>query len=292
MPIRARTARFVITLFTALASLAVASASSRAGEIGESQPAGQATAGQATASNSSSNGAVGAPGQPDVEDVHCLSRCVARHKATPGALVVLRGTTLDNVSRVVFSTREGAMRTEVVYRDSSRVKTRVPPGAVSGRPAVIDTYGSRARSPVKLHVVPASEIPDAVFPIRGPHEYWDGFGAGRGHQGADVGAACGTPLVAALAGRIEHRAYQSSAGNYVVIDVKGSNVDLAYMHLNRPASVKAGQVVSAGQTLGAVGDSGNASGCHLHFEYWVGDWWGGGEPVDAIPYLKAWDRKS
>ena len=200
---------------------------------------------------------------------------------------------MRDISRVVFEGPDGAIRSTVIYRDASRVKTRVPRGAISGNPFLVDTFGNRSRrSPVKLHVVPASEIPQSVFPIRGPHRYWDGFGAGRGHQGADVGAACGTRLVAALAGRIEHQTYQSAAGNYVVIDVKGSNVDLAYMHMIRPASVRVGQVVNAGQTLGFVGETGNASGCHLHFEYWVGDWWGGGEPVDAIPYLRVWDRES
>jgi len=131
-----------------------------------------------------------------------------------------------------------------------------------------------------------------VFPIRGAHEYWDGFGAGRGHQGADVGARCGTPLVAAQTGRVSTIKYHPRAGNYLVIDVVGSVYDLAYMHLAEPAALAVGQTVAAGQPVGLVGDSGNASGCHLHFELWEGAYYGGGAPIDPMPYLLSVDQSS
>ncbi len=129
-----------------------------------------------------------------------------------------------------------------------------------------------------------------VFPVRGPHEYWDGMGAGRGHDGVDVGSPCGTPLVAAQAGRVRFTKYHARGGNYAVIDVKGSSLDMAYMHLREPAGVRPGQTVAAGQLIGHVGDTGNASGCHLHFEIWEGPWYGGGAPIDPMPFLVAWDR--
>lgn len=130
-----------------------------------------------------------------------------------------------------------------------------------------------------------------VFPIRGAHQYWDGFGAGRGHDGADVGARCGTPLVAAQSGRVRFVKYHARAGNYLVIDVKESIFDLAYMHLAEPAPVAPGQIVAAGQPVGVVGDTGNASGCHLHFELWEGAYYGGGAPIDPMPYLLSIDSE-
>src|SRR3954452_164913 len=53
-----------------------------------------------------------------------------------------------------------------------------------------------------------------VFPVRGRHEYWDGFGAGRHHEGVDVGARCRTKLVATEAGRVQYKTGQSLAVNY------------------------------------------------------------------------------
>jgi murein DD-endopeptidase MepM/ murein hydrolase activator NlpD len=77
-----------------------------------------------------------------------------------------------------------------------------------------------------------------------------------------------------------------------VIDNDGTPDDFVYMHLATPAYVKTDGVVAAGQQIGVVGETGDATGCHLHFEYWQGDWYGGGQPIDPLPYLKAWDTTS
>jgi len=234
-----------------------------------------------------------AAGTPKVRDVVCLTRCVGGRKATPGATVVVKGRSLAYVRRVVFRGEEGPLRVRPRSGGSARVRAVVPAGAVSSRPFVIDFRGQRSnRSPRTLAVLPPSAIPVEIFPVRGPHQYWDGFGAGRGHQGMDIGARCGTRLVAARAGRIEHRAYHGAAGHYVVIDNRDSNTDFAYMHLVSPSPLRVGQSVAAGQTIGAVGETGNASGCHLHFEFWVGDWYGGGHPVNPERFLRGLDRRS
>lgn len=131
------------------------------------------------------------------------------------------------------------------------------------------------------------------FPVRGKHEYWDGWGAGRGHQGADVGARCGTKLQAARGGKVQYAGYHGAAGHYIVIDNRKSREDYAYMHLQRRPKLSEGDRVRTGQTLGAVGDSGNASGCHLHFEMWSAPgWYEGGSAYDAMPHLRRWDRYS
>ena len=139
----------------------------------------------------------------------------------------------------------------------------------------------------------------AVFPIPGTHNFGGAearFGAprsGHSHQGQDVFAACGERLVAAQSGNVKVRAYQASgAGYYVVID--GSDgFDYVYMHLAKASWATAGTYVSAGTQIGRVGASGNASGCHLHFEMWTSPgWFSGGAPVDPLPYLLAWDAYS
>ena len=135
-----------------------------------------------------------------------------------------------------------------------------------------------------------------VFPVRGRHSYGDAgarFGADRGnhsHQGQDVFAAAGTPLVAAHAGRVAYRQYQAGgAGNYVVIH--GSDrTDYVYMHMQSPSTVRPGQTVAAGQSIGRVGCTGRCSGAHLHFEMWTPHWYDGGRPFDPLPSLRRWDR--
>jgi len=235
-------------------------------------------------------GGVATGGTPRLADATCTSRCVAARKATPGATVRLIGIHLDSVARVVFQGGAGPLRAAVLRRESGEVRAKVPPRATSGRPYVVSEEGvSSNPSPKKLEVLPTSALPVQVFPVRGAHQYWDGFGAGRGHEGVDVGARCGTPLVAAQAGRVRYTKYHSAAGNYMIMNADRSDLEFGYMHLIRPASVKPGQHLSAGQLIGYVGETGNAQGCHLHFEVWKGVWYGGGSAIDPMPYLKAWD---
>jgi murein DD-endopeptidase MepM/ murein hydrolase activator NlpD len=253
----------------------------------------------AAAAAGGQGGGVSAPGDPRIDDVVCVSQCVSGRKATPGATVKVKGSFLDFTSKVVFPGTSGNIRASYTYRAADQVKAVVPEGTVSGKPFVVDTRRVRSnRSPYTLEVLPATAIPTTTFPIRGRHDYGGAgsrFGVartGHTHQGQDVFAACGTKLVSVMAGKVQFRGYQGAAGNYVVIDNASSNTDFGYMHLLKPALVKPGQTVTAGQLIGYVGESGNARGCHLHFEYWVGGWQGGGHPIDPLPYLKAWDKTS
>ncbi len=129
--------------------------------------------------------------------------------------------------------------------------------------------------------------------MRGKHTYGDGLGAGRGHQGQDVFAKCGNPLQAARGGKVQTNAYHSAAGYYVVIDGKRTRKDYVYMHMKRGGRPKEGERVKTGESIGKVGETGNASGCHLHFELWSAPgWYEGGDPLDATKYLKRWDKYS
>ena len=134
-----------------------------------------------------------------------------------------------------------------------------------------------------------------VFPLRAPHTYGDGIGAGRGHQGQDVLAKCGSKLIAARAGTVYANDYQAGgAGNYLVINIKGAGgKSHVYMHMLKPSPLKEGARVKTGQRIGTVGSTGRSTACHLHFEIWSGPgWYQGGTFTDPTPSLKRWDRYS
>jgi murein DD-endopeptidase MepM/ murein hydrolase activator NlpD len=132
------------------------------------------------------------------------------------------------------------------------------------------------------------------FPVIGRHAYGDGFGAGRNHQGQDVFARCGKKVVAARGGRVQHNKVHSAAGNYLVIDGKGTGVDHMYAHLESRSPLPPGTRVRTGQEIGRVGDTGNATGCHLHFEAWSAPgWYEGGRALPSVRgLLKTWDSWS
>jgi murein DD-endopeptidase MepM/ murein hydrolase activator NlpD len=132
-----------------------------------------------------------------------------------------------------------------------------------------------------------------VFPIVGPHTYGDPFGAQRAghvHQGQDIMADCGTPLVAVHSGTVKFVGTQALAGNYLVIASDDGTADYVYMHLRDRALVRKKQIVTTGQPVGFVGKTGDATACHLHFELWPAPgWYTGGQAVDPLPTLKTWD---
>ena len=88
-------------------------------------------------------------------------------------------------------------------------------------------------------------------------------GASTYHQGVDLDTGTGWTVVAARAGVVIAASYSSSAGYYVQIDHQDGFRSI-YMHLSS-YSVSAGQIVSAGDTIGATGATGIATGDHLHF---------------------------
>jgi len=174
------------------------------------------------------------------------------------------------------------------------------PGRYSFRLTAASADGAEAQSAQSGDVDRDSfDLYDNIFPVRGRHDFGGAgahFGAGRAghsHQGQDVMAKCGTRMVAARGGRIKFKQYHAAAGHYIVIDGDGTDVDYVYMHLDQPSPFGEGDRVYTGQTIGAVGDSGNARGCHLHFELWSGrGWYDGGKPFDPFAALQAWDSWS
>jgi murein DD-endopeptidase MepM/ murein hydrolase activator NlpD len=91
------------------------------------------------------------------------------------------------------------------------------------------------------------------------------------HDGTDFGAGCGTAIRAAYGGRVAERYYNAGYGNRLMIDhgrVDGKYVTTGYNHAVRYI-VRVGQHVKQGQVIGYVGETGYATGCHLHLMVWL-----------------------
>ena len=129
---------------------------------------------------------------------------------------------------------------------------------------------------------PAPSAPRAsggyAWPMCGPVTSEYGPRWGRVHRGLDLGGGVGTPIRAAKAGQVVFAGRQGGYGNLILIN-HGDGVTTAYAHLSR-FSVSSGSSVGQGQTIGAVGMTGNTTGPHLHFETRVN-----GRAVNPRQYL-------
>ncbi len=186
--------------------------------------------------------------------------------ATIELIDVTNGTTVQRWSVNVTSNRLSNVTWDGRLPDGNTA----PEGRYQFRIQTLDGIGNTVASTGMLAGIPAKRkavfsFQKYVFPIQGPYSM--GRGRSAGHDGVDVMANTGTQLVAVTSGKIEYVGSHSSAGNYLIL----SGIDkkrYLYLHMNGRPTVKKGQRVYAGEEVGAVGYSGNASASapHLHFE--------------------------
>lgn len=117
-----------------------------------------------------------------------------------------------------------------------------------------------------------------IWPVNGTVTSGYGMRWGRMHEGIDIAATSGTPIVVAATGTVIHAGWLGGYGNLVVVD-HGNGLATAYAHASA-ILVGTGQQVSQGTTIALVGSTGHSTGPHLHFEVRVN-----GVAVDPLLYL-------
>lgn len=148
--------------------------------------------------------------------------------------------------------------------------------------------GSRQNSTVQSLIdnppLDSTTVP-SIWPVRG--HVTGGFGErmdplngeGAFHSGMDIAAPAGTPVEAPADGIVFSSGPDSGYGNAVLID-HGFGITTKYGHMSQ-VDVVIGQEVKRGQRIGAVGETGRATGPHLHYEVHVHE-----TPVNPAKYLR------
>ena len=116
-------------------------------------------------------------------------------------------------------------------------------------------------------------------------ERWCPFHGYESHNGADIGAARGSAVLAAKSGRVIQAGWNGGYGISVMI-AHDDGITTLYGHMDG-CSVSVGQTVSQGETIGICGNTGNSSGAHIHYTMYKN-----GGTIDPLPYLPGyipWD---
>ncbi len=181
-------------------------------------------------------------------------------------------------------------------------------GSLLGLPVpFLDGEAATQGAPPPLAVIdagtPTGLTEGPYHPVVGEVGYGEAaarFGAPRGgrtHEGQDVFARPGTPLVAVrdgvvVDGRGGRSFYSGGGGNTLVIYSPLDDRSYVYLHMLKPAVVAKGERVRAGQLVGRLGCSGSCDGPHLHFEIRRGRAVFGPQkkPLNPLPLLRRWSQ--
>ena len=173
------------------------------------------------------------------------------------------------------------VRLPVVKKNEKKEKSPVPRSrkVSSDRTSGRSVSKKNSASGSEKKMVVALKVPRLIWPVEGRVMSRFGWRGHRHHDGIDIAAPEGTPVVAAADGIVIYsgngfRGY----GNLIVIK-HTPRVFTIYAH-NKKNLVRKGQKVRQGQTIALVGSTGRATGPHLHFELRIGN-----KPVDPLKYL-------
>jgi murein DD-endopeptidase MepM/ murein hydrolase activator NlpD len=234
---------------------------------------------------------------PTISALQCQTGCTrAANVSQTGWVSVkekgilrIRGRHLDNVGKVLFVGAAGQADNIGVVpsaHTSSSLDVKVPQLANNGKLVLLDPAGHSSKpSAARLRVLrdpSAASTQGLIWPVKGM--ITGVFGEDRGdhiHTGLDIAAPSGTPIKAAASGTVILLGWQGGYGNFTCI--RHASLVTCYAHQSSYATAQ-GAFVRQGQTIGRVGNTGNSSGAHLHFEVRKGPaaW---STPMDPVQFL-------
>ncbi len=150
----------------------------------------------------------------------------------------------------------------------------IPTNAVATTSGVPAMPASSNASPATSTGVGASGNVSFIDPLGGAGKATSGFGIRKHpihgtpkmHEGQDLAAPEGTPILAAAAGKVKQKPFNAGGYGHYIDIFHANGTSTRYAHMKNPSPLADGTEVTQGQQIGLVGSTGGSTGPHLHFE--------------------------
>ncbi|ROP41571.1 peptidase M23-like protein [Saccharothrix texasensis] len=217
-----------------------------------------------------------APAQPDVRTVHAVEPAFEAAKLMRSEGLFVR----QHVDQAIRHASEGftARQAELKRQQDAAAAEQARVDAENARIAQEQARAAEQKAAEEAAAA-AARRPTVVKPAEG--QFTSGFGSrwGTTHYGVDIANSIGTPILSAMDGVVVEAGPASGFGLWVRVQHNDGTITI-YGHVNETL-VSAGQQVQAGQQIATMGNRGQSTGPHLHFEVWVN----GSQKIDPVGWL-------
>lgn len=183
--------------------------------------------------------------------------------------------------RTIHSLNTSDETLKLLQAEQIEVQYNVREALKSAEGAFVKRQEAAKAEQARLAAEAEARRPKCVRPAQG--SFTSGFGArwGTSHNGVDIANAIGTPIVSVMDGTVIEAGPASGFGLWVRVQHEDGTITV-YGHMNT-IDVPQGAKVKAGQQIATIGNRGQSTGPHLHFEVWVG----GSQKVNPVGWLAA-----
>lgn len=210
-----------------------------------------------------------APDEIVIEQRNPTTTKVTTAPAKPTGIGNTVSKAISGVIRPTFNQADPETAVSVEAASTAPSATWTAPSVVP--PSFVQNYFNRTVRPLGM---PGNGDVRLLFPLSVPAVITSVFGwrvhpitgNQRLHTGTDIGAPMGTPVLAALTGRVIFSDWLGGYGASVALEHTNGSQQTLYAHLSE-VFVKPGDIVKQGTVIGRVGSTGNSTGPHLHFEF-------------------------
>ncbi|USX52551.1 M23 family metallopeptidase [Lentzea sp. HUAS12] len=181
--------------------------------------------------------------------------------------------------QTIHSVDTGSETRKLLQAEQIQAQFTVTEAIKSAEGAFVKRQEAAKAEAARIAAEEEAKRPKVVRPAQG--SFTSGFGArwGTSHNGVDIANAIGTPIVAVMDGTVIEAGPASGFGLWVRVQHEDGTITV-YGHMNT-IDVPQGAKVKAGQQIATIGNRGQSTGPHLHFEVWVA----GGQKINPVGWL-------